>query len=59
MGCRRAAGAVEVKDPETIARLLLGALTRSEMLIRNAKDPRRTRNAVARSLSELLAGLAP
>lgn len=55
----RTEGAVEVKDPETVARLLLGAITRGGMLIANAKDPRRTRNAVARSLRELLAGLSP
>jgi AcrR family transcriptional regulator len=55
----KAAGDVQVKDPETVARLLLGALTRGGMLIANAGDPTRTRNAVARSLRELLAGLAP
>ena len=55
----RTQGAVSVKDPETVARLLLGALTRGGMLIANSKEPRRTRNAVARSLRELLAGLAP
>jgi len=54
----KAAGAVSVRDPETVARLLLGALTRGGMLIANAEDPRRTRNAVARSLRELLAGFA-
>jgi len=55
----KAAGHVQVKDPETVARLLLGALTRGGMLIANASDPKRTRNTVARSLRELLAGLAP
>lgn len=54
----KASGAVSVRDPETVARLLLGALTRGGMLIANAEDPRRTRNAVARSLRELLAGFA-
>lgn len=53
----KASGHVEVKDPETVARLLLGALTRGGMLIANASDPKRTRTAVARSLRELLAGL--
>ena len=54
----KADGAVTTRDPETAARLLLGAITRGAMLIANAEDPRRTRNAVARSLRELLAGLA-
>src|SRR5687768_14415445 len=53
----KASGDLQVKDPETVARLLLGALTRGGMLIANATDPKRTRNAVARSLRELLAGL--
>ena len=52
-------GELRVRDPETLARLLLGALTRGAMLIANATDQRRTRNAVARTLRELLGGLAP
>jgi AcrR family transcriptional regulator len=55
----RSAGELRANDPETLARLLLGALTRGGMLIANARDQRRTRNAVARTLRELLAGLAP
>jgi AcrR family transcriptional regulator len=51
------AGELRVRDPETLTRLLLGALTRGGMLIANAADQRRTRNAVARTLHDLLAGL--
>jgi AcrR family transcriptional regulator len=58
LGAARSAGALRVRDPETVARLLLGALTRGGMLIANSPDPKRTRNAVARSLRELLAGLS-
>ena len=54
-----AAGELDVRDAETLARLLLGAVTRGAMLVANAADKRRTRNAVARSLRGLLAGLEP
>ena len=50
--------ALHVKDPETFARLLLGALTRGAMLIANSTEPTQTRNAVARTMREMLAGLA-
>jgi hypothetical protein len=39
--------------------LLLGALTRGGMLIANSSEPKKTRNAVARAIRELLDGLAP
>ena len=52
------AGALQVDDPETITRLLLGALTRGAMLIANAQDPVGTRHAVAQSMRALLAGFA-
>jgi AcrR family transcriptional regulator len=52
-------GKLDVRDPETLARLLLGALTRGGMLIANSPDPKKTRNAVARAIRELLDGLAP
>jgi AcrR family transcriptional regulator len=51
-------GELRFGDAETLARLLLGALTRGGMLIANAADQRRTRNAVARTLRELLSGLS-
>jgi AcrR family transcriptional regulator len=53
-----AAGQLEVEDPETIARLLLGALVRGGMLIASSAEPGRTRDAVARAFRALLAGLA-
>jgi AcrR family transcriptional regulator len=53
-----AAGRLRVDDPETLARLLLGALTRGGMLIANSPTPRETRDAVARSIRVLLEGLA-
>jgi hypothetical protein len=53
-----AVGRLRVDDSETLARLLLGALTRGGMLIANAPDPVRTRDAVATTISALLAGLS-
>jgi AcrR family transcriptional regulator len=53
-----AAGKLSVEDPETIARMLLGALVRGAMLIAASAEPARTRNAVARAIGAMLAGLA-
>jgi AcrR family transcriptional regulator len=53
-----AAGEIAVDDPETLARLFLGILTRGAMLIANSAEPSATRHAVARALRVLLAGLA-
>jgi AcrR family transcriptional regulator len=53
-----AAGKLSVEDPETIARMLLGALVRGAMLIAGSEEPARTRNAVARAMRAMLAGLA-
>jgi len=53
-----AAGAMRVEDPETFARLLLGALTRGGMLIANSPEPRQTRDAVAKAIRALLAGMS-
>jgi AcrR family transcriptional regulator len=52
------AGELRVDDPETVTRLLLGALTRGAMLIANSADPRQTRDAVAAAMRALFAGLA-
>jgi AcrR family transcriptional regulator len=52
------AGTIAVDDPETMTRLLLGALTRGAMLIASSADAVATRHAVAASLSVLLRGLA-
>ena len=46
-------------DPETIARLLLGALVRGSMLIAASADPAATRDSVSRAVRALLAGFAP
>ncbi|CAN5551313.1 TetR/AcrR family transcriptional regulator [soil metagenome] len=52
------AGTISVDDPETMTRLLLGALTRGAMLIASSADPITTRHAVAASLRVLLGSLA-
>jgi AcrR family transcriptional regulator len=52
------AGELRVDDPETLTRLLLGALTRGGMLIANSAEPRETRDAVAAAIRALLGGLA-
>ncbi len=52
------AGRLHVQDTDTIARLLLGAVTRAGMLIANAADPRRARDDAASALRRLLLGLA-
>jgi AcrR family transcriptional regulator len=49
-------GSLHVDDPETVTRLLLGALTRGAMLIANSPDPVETRHAVALSMRALLSG---
>jgi AcrR family transcriptional regulator len=51
------AGRLRVDDPETLARLLLGALTRGGMLIANSPTPQATRDEVARTLRAVLEGL--
>lgn len=53
------AGAIWVEDPDTVTRLLLGALTRGAMLIASSPDPVDTRHAVSRSIRALLNGLVP
>lgn len=58
LGAATASGRLRVEDPDTVARLLLGALTRGSMLIANSSSPRRTRDAVAKSMRSLLAGFA-
>lgn len=53
-----ASGALRAEDPETLARLLLGALTRGGMLIASSAEPVATRDAVAATIRALLGGLA-
>jgi AcrR family transcriptional regulator len=57
LGAATTSGRLRVDDPETLARLLLGALTRGGMLIANSPTPKETRDAVARSLGAMLEGL--
>jgi AcrR family transcriptional regulator len=51
-------GALRAEDPQTLARLLLGMLTRGGMLIASSDEPVATRNAVAATLRAILDGLA-
>ena len=50
-------GALRADDPQTLARLLLGMLTRGGMLIASSAEPVATRNAVAATLRAILDGL--
>lgn len=54
-----AAGKLAVHDPETVTRLLLGALVRGGTLIASSAEPDRTRDAVAAAIRTMLAGFAP
>ena len=51
-----AVGRLEVEEPETLARLLLGALTRGAMLIASSEEPHATRDQVASTMRAMLAG---
>jgi AcrR family transcriptional regulator len=53
-----AAGRLAVAGPETLARLLLGSLTRGAMLIANSAEPLKTRDEVASTVRAMLAGFA-
>ena len=50
-------GALRVDDPGTLARLLLGALTRG-LLIASSAQPKATRDAVAATMHDLISGFA-
>ena len=52
------AGRLHIDDPETLARLLLGALTRGAMLIANSATPAATRDDVARATRRILGALS-
>ena len=54
----RDAGRLRVEDPDTLARLFLGALTRGSMLIAASSQPKATRDEVARAVRALLQGLS-
>ncbi len=51
-------GALRVDDPGTLARLLLGALTRAGLLIASSAQPKATRDAVAATMQSLINGFA-
>jgi AcrR family transcriptional regulator len=53
------AGRLEVEDPETLTRLLLGALTRGAMLVGSSPDPARTRESVARTMRSMMNSFIP
>src|SRR5215472_10095869 len=52
-------GTLRVDDPPTLARLLLGALTRAGLLIAASAEPAATRDAVAVTMRALITGFAP
>ncbi len=54
-----AAGRLRAEDPETLARLLLGALIRGSMLIASSADSARTRDRVVTAIRALITGLVP
>jgi tetracycline repressor-like protein len=47
-----------VDDPDTMARLFLGALNRGSMLIAGSDQPKATRDEVARAVRAQLQGLS-
>lgn len=51
------AGLVDVADPDTLTRLLLGALSRGSMLIAQSDDPEAARAAVSATMRSLLAAM--
>lgn len=51
-------GVLRVEDPQTLARLLLGTLTRAGLLIASSAEPERTRDAVAATLRAMIGGFA-
>ncbi len=52
-------GRLEVEDPGTLTRLLLGALTRGAMLVANSDEPEQTRQSVARTMRSILSSFVP
>jgi AcrR family transcriptional regulator len=54
----QAAGQLRIGEPETLARLLLGTLTRAAMLIAGSPTPASTRDEVAATIRGILHALA-
>jgi AcrR family transcriptional regulator len=54
-----AAGQLEADDPESVAYLLLGALTEAATVIGRSADPEKTRASMATALRRLIDGLRP
>jgi AcrR family transcriptional regulator len=53
-----AQGVLYVEDPQTLARLLLGTLTRAGLLIASSAEPEQARDAVAATLRAMISGFA-
>jgi AcrR family transcriptional regulator len=51
-----ASGLLRVEDPQTLVRLLFGAMTRAGLLIASAPDPKATRDAVAVTFRQMISG---
>jgi AcrR family transcriptional regulator len=51
-----AAGLLQVEDPQTLVRLLFGAMTRAGLLIASAADPKETRDAVGVTFRQMMTG---
>ena len=49
---------LRTREPEVLSRLIFGMLTRAGMLIAASPQPRKTRNAVATALHELIQAFA-
>jgi AcrR family transcriptional regulator len=55
----KANGELILENPDMVARLLFGALTRGAMLIAGSEEPQSTRDQVSQAIREWLRGLAP
>jgi AcrR family transcriptional regulator len=51
-----ASGLLRVEDPQTLALLLFGAMTRAGLLIASSPDPKATRDAVAATFRQMISG---
>lgn len=51
-----ASGLLRVEDPQTLALLLFGAMTRAGLLIASSPDPKATRDAVGTTFRQMMSG---